>query len=191
MEKCQLCGEEKEDIKPLEIENKLEQICDECVTDFHWCRICETRYHYDSTCRHLRLGDFFIGCGCSEIEWDEHKESLLKVLDKIGVDAAKILLHSLRIHKYHHFFSGTILGHKEFNAYWYPEGELFSKNFGYLFTSELTSDEEEEMAVGVQWLMSLWAGDGLENDDLPKTPEADDLTAKWVEEWLIKNRVPF
>ncbi len=183
---CAHCGE-LTDQEPQEYDGIDQVICDDCYGEFEYCQFCKIHPHRDSTCRHLcwidDWGDFG-GCGSDRSDWDKHKASFHFVLDKIGVDAAKALLHALKAHRYHHRFSGTIFGYNSLDAHWQTENGI--KNFGHLFTQSLFDEQEKRMAIGVQWLVSLWAGDVWNGNDcdLAKSPEADDRTVQWIEEWL-------
>ncbi|HEY9657632.1 MAG TPA: hypothetical protein V6C65_04145 [Allocoleopsis sp.] len=189
---CTQCGEETEQ-EPLEYDGIDQVVCDNCYGDFEYCEFCKIHRHEYSLCRHLfwsnQVGEI-LGCGSDRNKWEStHKSSFFKVLDKIGVDAAQSLLRSLKAHQYFHQFSGTIFDYERLRADWMDSDGSFS-DYGHLFTESLFEEEEEEMAIGVQWLVSLWAGDfGTWNDcGLAKTPEADDLTASWIEEWSKKDR---
>lgn len=184
---CDECGDPT-DANPDRYYGQEKTLCDGCDRDYVYCRYCDDRTTGDSLCRHLfwsRDWSWYGGCGYDNSEWDWHKESFFTVLDKIGLDAAKVLLISLKQHRYFHQFSGTTFGYDCLTADWYDENGN-RRDYGHLFTEGLFEEQEEKMAIGVQWLVSLWAGVGYKDDDdgLVKTPDADDHTAQWIEEWL-------
>lgn len=184
---CDECGRPT-DAEPDIYDGKEQRLCDSCDCDYVWCNICNDRLHAeDSLCRHLFYsGEWEDYGGCGSSDWESHKTSFFAVLDKIGDEAAKALTAALRLHRYFHQFRGSIFGYESFTADWWDEtGQR--RGYGHLFTESLFEEEEEAMAIGVQWLASLWAGTGYPKEGdggLPMTPQADDRTAEWIEEWL-------
>lgn len=184
---CDECGQPTE-ADPDSYCGEERRLCDRCDGEYIYCNYCNDRLYGDSLCRHLFWSNqwgWYGGPGYDKDEWDSHKESFRAVLDKIGVDAAKALLAALEQHRYFHQFSGTTFGYDSLNAYWHDESGNY-RNYGHLFTEALFDEQEEAMAIGVQWLVSLWAGDFHTSEDggLNKTPDADDRTAQWIKEWL-------
>lgn len=175
---------------PKEIEQWLEEAWE--VEDTVYCNITDDYYPDDPdlVSRHLRwIEDWgeWGGCGTYPSDWKEHKESFFKVLDKVGVDVARSLQNSLKNHDYYFGVRGAMLSPKFFDAYlgFDENGVKNRHNWGYLFTDDLTDQEEEEMSIGVQWLLSLWSGDSVGKKVKPPfTEEADIATAKWIDEWL-------
>ncbi len=197
MNPCAVC-ESLTDQEPQEYDGIDQIICDDCYGEFEYCEFCKINHFNENTCRHLfwsaATGDW-CGCGSDRASWAYHKESFQKVLDKIGIEPATALLNSLKTHRYWHQFSGTIFGYDRLSAYWYPEESKRGEDFGHLFTDLFTEalfdEEEEALAIGVQWLASLWAGTSpsFNDEGLAKTTEADEMTAGWIEEWLASKPV--
>ena len=184
---CAHC-EEPTDQEPQEFDGIEQIICYDCSDEFEYCNFCDIHHHNEDICRHLfwsSQGGDWGGCGSDRSSWDWHKESFHKVLDRVGVEPAKRLLEALRNHRYWHQFNGTIFGYDSLTAEW-GTAEWGHEDFGHLLMERLTDQEEEAMSIGVQWLVSLWAGTSPNGDDLglPKTPEADEFTALWIQEWL-------
>lgn len=152
-----------------------------------YCDVCQEDYPDDNPCRHLSWNDdigVWGGCGCLDyLQPEDYKESFLAVLEKIGTEAARQLERSLKEHRYYFQFYGPMFGPYHLTAYLLSEDGY--NNQGDRFTDELTDEEEQEMSLGMQWLMSLWSGySTILGDREPQTAEYDNITVQWVQEWL-------
>lgn len=168
---CACCGELTNQL-PLSGEKGAEEyVCTDCDSEFDYCCICNCHYHKDFLCRHIFYSDdleHYAGTGSGN--WVIHKESLLTFLEIAGKDFAKDLATSLRNHKYSLRLSGTIFNYDTLDC-------CLCKDY-YLSIKSFTPD----CKLGVQWLLSLWSGEGISS-----TTQADTATAEWIEEWLAKD----
>jgi len=175
--------------------DELEQlICQICDSDFTYCCYCDTK-HSAPECRHLFWSDDwgdFGGCGyCEFNRGDRYKQPIFSLLEFLGIEASEKLLTALRTHRYFHQVHGSIFCQEGLAVYWgdrngqvHDCGHLFDN----LFDRDPETEEMRQIVIAVGWLLSLWAGDEHTGNDcgLVKTPDADDLTASWIEEWLKK-----
>lgn len=144
--------------------------CDECLSEETVeCEMC-TCVRKDEPCRHVFYyrGEWH-GCGSCEVEAERHKDSLFAVLKHTGLDGTlkeALVQHACNI-QFHIPMIGEMSVAFHFNA----------KDHGRAFTNGLDDeyDLEERMSLGVRWLVSLQPGN---------TKEADDLTVKWIDEWV-------
>ena len=148
--------------------------CDECLSDETVeCTVCAERVCADSPCRHVfyHEGEWY-GCGSCEVDADRHRDSLFTVLERTGL--AGTLKKALARHECNIRFYGPIIGTLSI------EFRLDGEDHGRAFTDALNDDlddpdVEERLSVGIRWLVSLQPGE---------TKDADDLTAKWIDEWI-------
>lgn len=150
--------------------------CDECLSEETVeCTVCAERVYRDDPCRHVfyHEGEWH-GCGSCEVDADRHRDSLFTVLERTGL--AGVLKDALARHECNIRYCGPMIGTQLI------EFRLNAEDYGAAFTDAMNDaddpDVEERMSVGIQWLVSLQPG---------KTEEADDLTAKWIDEWIAKS----
>jgi hypothetical protein len=184
--KCSDCDCET-DAEPSSYCGKEVVVCDRCDEDYEWCSICQTHKYtnFQSPCRHLFYSDGeWLGSGSHETDWETCKPGFFAMLELIGVTAVQALKASLGLHKYFHQFSGTIFGYHSITADWFDESGSY-RDWGYTLNSVMSHNppaDAEGIAIGVQWLVSLYAG--CHGKWEPKTPEADLVTIQWIDEWL-------
>lgn len=153
--------------------------CDECFSEETVeCTVCVERVCQDEPCRHVFYHESeWHGCGSCEVDAEQHRDSLFTVLDRTGL--AGTLKKALARHECNIRYYGPIIGTQ------FIEFRLDAEDYGAAFTDALNDaddpDVEERMSVGIQWLVSLQPG---------KTEEADDLTAKWIDEWTSMHDSP-
>jgi hypothetical protein len=170
-------------------------MCEDCDSDFTYCRYCDTRYS-PPECRHLFWSDDwgdFGGCGYCEHDntHDLYKQPVWRLLAFLGIDASEKLLWALRSHRYFHQVHGSTFSQEGLTVRWGDrDGRVHSygRLLDGLFERDPDTEEMRQLVIAVEWLLSLWAGDECTGEDhgLAKTPDADDLTASWVQEWLSR-----
>lgn len=169
------------------IQKHLDESC-QCEDTIH-CKICQSTYDRDDFyhkysgdyCVHINWGDQqgeFGGCGYSEDEWDDYKDSLFKFLDLIKEDV-RSLKQYLSIHRYSF----------DLEKDWYDDDKLI------IHVTFLPLDKTEErldwiinrtplLENAILWIDSLWSinqfGDACNET---QTTLADEATVKWIEEW--------
>ncbi len=159
----------KFEIEKGETTNNPFDVADESENGFAWCDVCETHFpdEPDCYCWHLFWDEELCGCGSNEVTADSHKESFFAVLEKTGLSGP--LRRAMINGDYNLRYHGSMFGTEGINVY------LDNVNYGKLFTDDLTEQQEEDMLLGVGWLMSLEPG---------KTRQYELLTVKWIDEWL-------
>jgi hypothetical protein len=187
--RCAVC-ETTEDLVEGIYDGEEKAVCSCCESSYYaYCNICESWNYAENQepCRHLfwddAVGDWS-GCGSDRQDYKENVWALLELLDRAVVVRLK---DSLRRHRYYLQFCGSIFGVEEIRTElydghrvtWVPEA------FRRVFEADL--DSTASARNGVNWLMSLWAG--YEDNWEPETPEADELTAGWIEEWLMQSTI--
>ena len=148
--------------------------CDECLSEETvQCEMC-VRVRKDYPCQHVFYDEGeWHGCGSCEVEAERHKDSLFTVLEHTGL--AETLKKALAKHACNiHFYK---LGRRAVFQF-----QFRGKDYGHAFTDGLDDESAlEERSIGVRWLVSLQPG---------HTKEADNLTAKWIDEWTNTHESP-
>lgn len=171
-EACEECGD------TYEVIDGLCGICDNRT----WCTICQEYLSEEEALfnhRHVFSNDDceWLGPGgtdMNERREEEIKQSLFAVLDKTGI--AMPLRHTVQagrmgfeaIH-----YCGSTFGYSSIWC-WLYDAEGNSHCCGDRFTQDLTDEQNEAMTYGVGWLI------GLDEE----TTKANELTVKWIDEYL-------
>lgn len=128
-----------------------------------YCTVCDDWFPEHGECQHLFWSDTlggYGGCGCDD-DINLHKHSFLALLEKTGIAIG--LRTALKLQSY--FIDESTF---------YLCGMWFDEQL-----ENLTHDEEELISDGLRWLESLE----------PKvTIEAEQITIKWIDEYLMRKR---
>lgn len=131
-----------------------------------WCNICRDRFDEDDMCRHVHYEEgvgYSLGCGSSDVDLEQTRLSLFRLLQLLPDDALQTLKKALASGKYHVSTMDSILG-GSFTVYiTSPHLRLSLEPLGY------EERYEERYWPGIAWLLSLD----------PKGP-ATSLTVGWL-----------
>lgn len=171
---CKDCGSKEEVINGL---------CYTCeVENYTHCTVCKKHISIDDALFHHRhifesQHSEWIGSGgvdmCKSYEQDI-KASLFFVLDKTGIAAplVRTVQHGKMGFEAIHLYGDTF-GYHGIDCLLEDEDGKLLYDCGEKFTEDLTEEQEDAMAYGIQWLISL--------DD--ETKDANEMTLKWIAEW--------
>jgi hypothetical protein len=173
--------------------------CEETI----YCKICQSAYdkddfyykHGGDYCTHINWSEEegeFAGCGYSEDNWEDYKESFLRLLDFIKHDVPS-LRYSIGIHQYYFsirkqdeeysvYFILLKTGQTKLHEALLSQMMNIAKGNPYKYWEGLHKIPDIEK--GILWLKSLWSVDRWGNacDETPTTL-ADETTVQWIEEW--------
>lgn len=136
-----------------------------------WCQICQEHHPSDNMCNHVYWADDgggnCLGCGAQDVDYNEARDSLYRLLDVLSADAVSGLLRNLMSRKYRLRRSDSCLG-----------GHLriaIGPAWFYLLAETLGDeiDYERRYWPGIAWLYSL-----------PDWHVATAMTAGWVYQWI-------
>uniref|UniRef100_A0A6M3J233 Uncharacterized protein n=1 Tax=viral metagenome TaxID=1070528 RepID=A0A6M3J233_9ZZZZ len=128
-----------------------------------YCAVCEDHFPAYDECQHVywsHVMSMYAGCGCDD-GGDSSKLSFFAFLEKTGI--ALELRTAICMQEYY-AAEDTI----RLCGIWFDER-----------LEDLSSDEINEIADGIDWLNSMEPG---------VTTEAEKLTVKWIDEYLMKKR---
>lgn len=155
----------------------IDGLCEECDHDYVSCSICDERFHEDNKCWHLfwtSSGEWG-GAGSYDVEPEAHREEFLELLAVLHPKAVMALREAIRRHEYKWHLYGTIFGYDEMDA------RLCGLYYGQHFTQAAHARTQGSLLGGFGWLLSLEPG---------KTDAQDELTAKWITEWITQQPFP-
>lgn len=174
MSKCERCGKETEDV--------IDGLCEDCEQEMVYCSVCDEHLDEDEACfrhRHVFYDDgLWLGTGGEDTEdrLPQIKASFLALLKKTGMAIPlrdTIRRNEMGFETIH--FHGSMLGSPGLWCYLRADDSKHGRDYGDALPARMTSEEEESLAYGVQWLI------GLDND---KTPAANEMTLAWIDEAL-------
>lgn len=180
---CRFCGDET----TLYADSTL---CENCDGNSIYCSVCDERLDGDDSCRHLlwlQHGEWG-GVGSNECDTKRClRDAMFRVAGELGWAQAKLLSAALRSHKYHFFYTDSMLGgsmhlHLTFRGLPNKDGAALTDGLQKIVNRLQYQAEDEELVEALQWLWTLWAGDPKGNlCDLKPTPDWDTAAADAID----------
>lgn len=173
-------------------------LCDTCDQESVWCAICGERLDGSDSapCRHLMwidgvgwggLGVGHLGCYSIVNRWA--RDCMWRVAGALGLTNARRLSAALRSHRYHFFYTDSMLGgsmhlHLTFQTLGFDEAWALQEGIqewvNWLQRNDCRGDS---LVEAIQSLWCLWAGDRKgKNWGLKRTRKWDTFFADAIDE---------
>ena len=170
LQTCRQCGDESQTL--------YDGLCEDCDSDVCRCSICDDEQWPDNHCRHVFRGEDFEWRGSGVWLDPMLKGPFLCLLNRMPQGFPRALRKAILSQRFHTWLIAPLIGAGallELHGMPDRKGQSMLFKWGESLIEIGRGPHAEETADGYHWLASLY-------DE--KTPEANQLTVEWIDEYL-------